>query len=186
MRNKKRSKGLTALGAAAVAAMMVLAGCSSSDEDGSSTAEPSANEEMATQASAAATVGELSLTGVWAKESSLDLAAAFGMVSNGGDTDDALISVEAVGVPRVELHETVDGVMKQVEAFVVPAGGTMTLEPGASHIMFLDLTEKLSPGDTVEMTWNFESGESVEVEAPVRAFSSEHMAEMGTDMNSDG
>jgi copper(I)-binding protein len=50
----------------------------------------------------------------------------------------------------------------------IPAGGTLTLEPGSFHLMFVGLREALEPGDTVEVTLSFRDAGSVKVTAQVR------------------
>lgn len=146
---RRSSIAITGVGLAA----LVLAGCSSPETTSAQTDCP------------------LTVSDMWVKESSLDLAAAFGTISNGAAETDRLVSATAEGIPRVELHTTVDGAMSQVDGFDVPAGGDLVLQSGADHIMFLDLTEKLAPGDTVAMSLQFGSGCTLAVEAPVRPFS---------------
>jgi copper(I)-binding protein len=159
----------------AVALGMTLAACG---DDTPEAASPTAMESgaMAMPDGASASSGDLALTGFWVKESSLDLAAGFGTITNNGTEADALVAATAAGVPTVELHQTMDGVMQQVDAFPAEAGGSVTLEPGGNHLMFLGLTEPLVAGQNVDLTLSFASGETVEITAPVRPFTMEgHM-----------
>ncbi len=73
----------------------------------------------------------------------------------------------------VEIHETItadDGTMQMQEVpegFVVPAGGSFTLEPGGPHIMLIDI----DPADivgTIDVTMIFDDGTEVTVGAPVK------------------
>jgi hypothetical protein len=58
--------------------------------------------------------------------------------------------------------------MRPVDRVEVPAGETVTLEPGGYHIMLLELAAPLEAGTTLEVTLTFEeSGEQV-VTADVR------------------
>ena len=53
------------------------------------------------------------------------------------------------------------------EGFVVPAGGSFTLEPGGPHIMLIDI----DPADivgTIDVTMIFDDGTEVTVGAPVK------------------
>lgn len=154
----------------AAALGLTLAACG---DDTPEAASPSAEESgaMAMPEGASATSGDLALAGFWVRESSLDLAAGFGTITNNAAEDDALVAATASGVPTVELHQTMDGVMQQVDAFPVEAGGSVTLEPGGNHLMFLGLTEPLVAGQSVDLTLSFASGETVEITAPVRPFS---------------
>lgn len=173
-------KGRLAIAAMAAVGALVLAGCGSdaetTAEDAASPSVTMSEETEMEMPGADATAGDLEITGVWVRESSLDLSGGFGKVTNNGDADDALVAVTAVGIPEVQLHETVDGVMQQVPSFPVPAGGTLVLQPGGNHLMFMGLTEPIEAGSTVELTLEFESGATASLEAPVNAFT------MGDDM----
>lgn len=58
--------------------------------------------------------------------------------------------------------------MQPVERIDIPAGGSVSLEPGGYHVMFLDLAAPFEAGDSIEITLTFEnSGEQV-VTAEVR------------------
>ena len=61
---------------------------------------------------------------------------------------------------HVELHtHVVDGdrmVMKQIEAYDIPAGEIVTLEPAGHHIMLMGLKHPLKEGDTFMLTLDLE------------------------------
>jgi copper(I)-binding protein len=123
------------------------------------------------QSPAAAT---LEVSGAWARTSPMmELAgAAFMTIHNTGTTDDALVGAASPASNVVELHETKDdgtGVMTMmpVEAIPVPAGGMAELKPGSFHIMLIELVAPLEAGAIVPLTLTFESGATLEVEAPV-------------------
>ncbi|MFO8125908.1 copper chaperone PCu(A)C [Yoonia sp.] len=91
----------------------------------------------------------------------------FMQITNTGTTDDRLIGVEA-DFPRVEIHTTefTDGVarMMHVDGVDVPAGETVTLEPGALHVMFMGLRgDPLEEGETVPATLIFEQAGEVSI-----------------------
>jgi len=80
-------------------------------------------------------------------------------ITNTGTTDDMLIAV-AADFPRVELHTTefTDGVAKMmhVDGIPIPAGETITLEPGGFHVMFMGLRgDPLEVGESIEATLTF-------------------------------
>ncbi len=87
----------------------------------------------------------------------------------------------------VEIHETLmgdDGAMQMQEVpegFVVPAGGTFTLEPGGPHIMLIDIDPADITG-TIDVTLVFDDGTEVTVGAPVRALAMDDMGDMSDDM----
>lgn len=57
--------------------------------------------------------------------------------------------------------------MQPVKEITIPAGGTVTLEPGGYHVMVMDLKQELKAGDTIPVTLTFSSGD-VGVTATVR------------------
>lgn len=69
-----------------------------------------------------------------------------------------------------DMHEGSGGMMtmQEVDEIPVPAGETVTLEPGGYHIMLMDLVEPLETGDTFEVTLTFSYGGDVVVEVEVR------------------
>ena len=92
---------------------------------------------------------------------------AYLTITNTGDSDDTLIAVMA-DFPRVELHTTeFEGDiarMVHVDTIPVPAGGSVTLEPGGMHVMFMGLQgNPLTVGDTVAATLVFEHAGEVPV-----------------------
>lgn len=101
--------------------------------------------------------------------------AAFMIIENSGDRDDALVSasVDPAVAEVVELHKSemnAQGVMEmnRQDSIPVPAGGAAELKPGGLHIMLLNVDTTLAAGDMVALTLTFESGKTVTVDAPVR------------------
>lgn len=101
------------------------------------------------------------------------MTAAFATISNAGDAEDALVGVKTDITDVAQVHETVtneDGTgatMREVEEIVVPAGGSVKLEPGGSHIMLMNLKTDLAAGTTVTLTLTFRSGTTMTVDFPV-------------------
>ena len=94
-------------------------------------------------------------------------------ITNDGDEDDALVGGETDRAERVEIHDTemTDGVarMRPVEgALAIPAGETVTLEPGGTHMMLVNLTADIRLGEVVEVTLEFEQTGEVTLAVPVR------------------
>lgn len=144
--------------------------------------------------SSAGTGGDgLTLADPWAKAAESGMTAAFGTLTNETDTDITITAAEA-DIARMELHEVAanaDGamVMQPKEGgFVVPAHGTHVLEPGHDHIMFMDLTTPLEPGDDVTLTLTSDDGTSWTFTIPVRTFdgaAESYQAHEGTDMGTE-
>jgi copper(I)-binding protein len=99
--------------------------------------------------------------------------AAFYMIVNGGDVDDALVSAEAEGCGVVEIHETVmnDDVMMMQhlpEGIPVVAGSVVTLEPGGMHIMCIGRTADLDPGEVFPISLEFAIAPTQVIEFEIR------------------
>jgi copper(I)-binding protein len=99
-------------------------------------------------------------------------AAAFAVIENAGPTARALVSVLADVSDAVELHEMkmVGDMMRMspVKRVEVPAHGKAELKPGSFHVMIFELKRKLVAGDKVRLTFTFDDGTKVPVEATVR------------------
>lgn len=112
------------------------------------------------------------------------MTGAFMDIKNNSDEDVTLVAGTAEIAEVVEIHEVVDGVMRQKEGGVmIPAGGTHMLKPGGDHVMLMDLTGELEPGTEVRFTLEFSNGEIVEVLAPVKVVNleQEHYDESNSD-----
>lgn len=113
----------------------------------------------------------------WVKSADEGMSAAFGTLVNDGDQDVTVVSAESPASSMLELHETVENeagemIMREIEGgFVIPAGGSIALEPGADHLMLMDLTGPLQAGDTVSVTLTFSDDSTYEFEAPVKDYS---------------
>ena len=60
--------------------------------------------------------------------------------------------------------------MSPVDGVDVPAGGSVTFEPGGYHVMLTDLTTPLEVGSSITIVLTFEQAGDVEVQAEVREF----------------
>lgn len=92
--------------------------------------------------------------------------AAYFLLTNRGDTADALLEARAEVARTVELHtHTMEGGMmrmRQVDLVDVPAAGSVEFRPGGFHVMLLGLTGALAEGDEFPLTLVFrEAGEIV-------------------------
>jgi copper(I)-binding protein len=98
--------------------------------------------------------------------------AAYMIIRNGGDADDALIGASSDVATATEVHESkMDGdtvTMRQVDRIGVTAQGSVELKPGGYHVMFIGLTRELKSGDVVSVTLHFEKAGDVAVQATVR------------------
>jgi copper(I)-binding protein len=110
----------------------------------------------------------------WARSSpSMANAGAVYMSLESG-TDDRLVGVSVPTdiAATAEIHETtmVDDAMtmQEVGEIELPAGTTVSLEPGGYHIMLLDIPEPLVTGEKFDVTLTFENAGDKVVEVEVR------------------
>jgi copper(I)-binding protein len=73
------------------------------------------------------------------------------------------------GVTEIHEMKTQDGMMSmsRVDSVAIPAGATLSLQPGGFHLMLIDLTRDLRTGDVVPMTLQFDNGSTLTLELPV-------------------
>jgi len=89
-------------------------------------------------------------------------------ITNTGTQPDKLVSASAERAQSVQVHEmsTSNGIMVMREmkgGLDLPAGQTITLEPGGNHLMFMDVKERFKQGEDIKATLTFEKAGSVEV-----------------------
>ncbi len=99
----------------------------------------------------------------------------FAEIINGTAVDDSLLSVESDAAELVEVHETykMDNDMmgmRQVPFLAVPAGDTLSLQPGGYHVMFISLTRDLNMGDTVKAVFKFAKHKPIGVSGIAKEF----------------
>ncbi|KAB7745995.1 copper chaperone PCu(A)C [Nostocoides sp. F2B08] len=163
------------------AAAFALSGCGTSDSTSPQSVPPTtaAVDDGDSQAAPALIL----LVDGWAKavEQLPDAGAmpamtgVFGTLTNTGDADIRLVGGSSPVAGTVELHETVMSdagmVMREADGgLVVPAGGSLVLEPGGHHIMLMDLTGPVPAGADVEVVLQSEDGAEATVVAPARTF----------------
>ena len=116
-----------------------------------------------------ATIADLTIIHPMAFETAKTAQAGAGymVISNDGETDDRLLEVRAE-FPRVMLHTTEeeDGIarMVHIDAVDLPAGETVSLEPGGKHVMFMGLDgDPFEVGEEISATLVFEKAGEVDV-----------------------
>jgi copper(I)-binding protein len=117
---------------------------------------------------------KISVSSGWARATPAGTTTAGGylLISNPTGEADRLMSITSPRAPRIELHEMAQEngmmTMRALAALDVPAGGSVSLAPGGSHIMFLDLTAPFVAGESVPVTLTFEHAGPIEVNLEVR------------------
>ena len=127
-------------------------------------------------ATGAVTIGDIEITGAFARATlpGAPVGGGFLTIVNTGTEGDTLIGASAAFAGEAQLHEMAveNDVMKMRElpgGIPVPAGETVTLEPGGLHMMFMGLKEPLVEGTEVPVTLTFEKAGTVEVMLSVAA-----------------
>lgn len=122
-------------------------------------------------ASATVTIGDIEISGAFTRATlpGAPVAGGFLTLTNTGAEDDLLVRVQSAIAREGQIHEmAMEGdVMKMrqiTDGLVIPAGETVTLEPGGFHLMFMGLNAAIAQGDAVPVTLTFEKAGSVTVE----------------------
>ncbi|MEX5710059.1 copper chaperone PCu(A)C [Parafrankia sp. FMc6] len=165
--SRGRHFALRTIGVACLAALLV-AGCGSDD---------SSDARQTPPAGTTAAGRAMTITDAWVKTAAEGMSAAFGELHNAGAAPMTVVSVTSPASPTMELHETVanesgEMVMRPKEGgFVVPAGGTLTLEPGGNHFMLMDVISPIRAGDEVDFTVTFGDDSTLTFTAPAKDYS---------------
>lgn len=154
-----RTRGLLAAATATVtvAIAFISAACGSDEPTG---IRPS------TVASSASASSVLIMKDPWVKTAKDGMSAAFGTMMNTTDRDLVIVSATSTASAKMELHETtmVNGKMAmrpKTGGFTIPANGSHEFKPGADHLMLMDVTTPVKPGDEVTFTLTLNDGSTV-------------------------
>lgn len=121
---------------------------------------------------AAAEEANVTVSQAWARSTpgGARNGAAFLQVTAKGSPD-KLVGAKSDVAEQVELHNHIheDGVMRmrRVDAIDVPAGQSVTLEPGGYHLMLMNLKRPLKVGESLDLTLIFEKAGEVAVTANI-------------------
>jgi copper(I)-binding protein len=120
------------------------------------------------------TLGALEISGAFSRATlpNAPVGAGYLTITNRGTADDTLVSATSPVAGVTQIHEMkMEGdVMKMNEVeggLVIPAGQSVTLEPGGFHIMFMELKQAFVEGSMVPVTLTFANAGTVEVELMV-------------------
>lgn len=102
------------------------------------------------------------------------VAGGFLTIVNKGAEDDRLVSATAEIAKETQIHEMAmqGDVMKMrrlADGLLIPAGQSVTLEPGGYHLMFMGLSGAFVEGETVPVVLTFEKAGTVTVDLHVGA-----------------
>lgn len=139
---------------------------------GGTTTTVSDQEDSTTKTQSSA----LSIDQAWVKAADSEMSAAFGVLRNDSDKEIHITAATSSASPVMELHETVENasgemVMREKEGgFVIPAGSEYVLEPGANHLMLMDIETPVKAGDDVSFSLTLQDGSTFEFTAPAKDF----------------
>lgn len=114
------------------------------------------------------------IAGAWVRPpQGMERPAAGYFVITGGSQADALLSATSPVAGDVQIHETTTDAsgmtgMHPVSRIDVPAGATVTFQPGGFHLMFMDVTGTIVAGGTVQVDLIFEKAGKITVKAEVK------------------
>ena len=117
---------------------------------------------------------EIEVTGAWIREAppGARMLAAFMVIRNSGNQDAILTGVDSPAFNHVMLHQSimVDGVarMQHQDDIRIPAGGSVSLEPGSFHLMMPAPESRLQAGDQAEFLLHFADESCVRITADVK------------------
>lgn len=118
--------------------------------------------------------GDMVIEGQWARATppTARNGAAYLVLRNEGTEPDRLVAATTAASERVELHTHIregDIIrMREVDAIDLPAGETVTLEPGGLHVMLLGLRAPLVDGEQFTLALELERAGTIEIEVPVK------------------
>lgn len=141
------------------------------DAAATSTTTPAAGATAADEGATAITV-----TDPWIKAVDSGMTAVFGTLVNGSDSEVRFVSAVTSASPKIELHEMAKNdagemVMRpKKDGFVLAAGGSHELAPGGDHLMIMDISAPVKPGDEVSVTLTAEDGSEFTFMAPARTY----------------
>lgn len=101
-------------------------------------------------------------------------AAGYATVRGDASSDRVLVGVSSPAAKRAELHESMAGhggmmAMQPLRHVAIAKGEAASFAPGGKHIMLFGLSPDLRAGGSVPMTFAFEDGAKVTVDAKLVA-----------------
>lgn len=102
------------------------------------------------------------------------MTGAFAEIQNSTDHDVTIVGGSAEVATMVEAHEVVMNngkMMMQAKegGIVIPAGKTITLEPGGLHIMLMGLKKPIAVGDQITLTIDLDGADDMTFTWPAKA-----------------
>jgi periplasmic copper chaperone A len=124
--------------------------------------------------------GDIQIRHPWARATppGAKVGAGYLEIRNKGSQPDRLLSASTSVAKRVEMHVTEHAAdvakMRQLRAFEIPARERLTLSPGGTHLMLVDIARPLKKGERISMTLRFERAGEMEVQFEVQEMGAKH------------
>lgn len=121
-----------------------------------------------------AQAGELTAVDPWIAEAPPGAMALGGylQLKNNDSKVRSLVAASSADANMVEIHKTLlqDGVasMEEQESVEIPAGESVTLEPGGMHLMIMGPKKQLKTGDSMTITLEMADGSQQDILLTVR------------------
>ncbi len=120
-----------------------------------------------------ATNGPLTVADAWVRVTSATQSGAMYMTLENRDTGTVtIVSAGSFQARAAELHESMQrenmAHMAQLDSLPIAPGATLTMQPGGMHIMLIDLTREMAPGDSMQLALHHADGRTTSVLAVVR------------------
>ncbi|WP_235907870.1 copper chaperone PCu(A)C [Siccirubricoccus phaeus] len=118
--------------------------------------------------------GGITISAPWSRAAGQGgTGAGFLTIANAGSAPDRLVAATCPLARVTEIHTHVrEGDvmrMRPVPAIEIPAGGSVTLQPGGFHLMLIGLSRAVEAGESLPVTLVFERAGKVEVALAVQA-----------------
>jgi copper(I)-binding protein len=119
--------------------------------------------------------GDLEVRGAFAfaPPTASEAAGYFTIVNRGREPDTLLTATSPIAGAAMLHGQVPDGGMVRMEhisAPAIPAGDSLVLAPGGTHLMLMTLDRLPKAGDTIAVTLTFARAGAVNVSLPVRAY----------------
>jgi copper(I)-binding protein len=124
--------------------------------------------------------GDIEVRQAWSRATppGAQIGVGYLEIRNAGAQPDRLVAASTPVAKRVEMHITQrEGDvmrMRQVKDFEIPPRGSITLRPGGSHLMLVDLERPLKKGERLPMKLRFERAGEIDVELEVQEQGARH------------
>ncbi len=118
--------------------------------------------------------GSLTTSEAWARPGPAGgETAAYLTIANAAGAADTLVSASSPDADSVGLHQTMTDAsgmtaMQPMAGIDIPAGASVTLAPGGTHLMVMGLAKDLAAGGTLDLELHFKNAGTVTVKVPVK------------------